>query len=92
MTQSINLNEEGTTLDLRPGSVLVIYTDDGPSGACGQSMNVTCPHTVLHLFPTEEDFCQAREHLRGRGGKNAKMRIVKIGDWATGQFSVVKHK
>ena len=84
--------DKGVTLDLPPGSVLVVYTDDGPSGICGQSMNVTCPHTVLHWFPTEEDYQTANHFNRlGRRGKNARIRAVKIGDWSSGQFSLVKH-
>lgn len=82
---------QGVLLDLPAGSVLVICTDDGPTGVCGQSMSVTCPHTVLHWFPTEEDYRRVADRLRSHRGKNAKTRVVKIGEWANGQFTLVKH-
>lgn len=90
----VNCCSEGVTLNLSPGSILVICTDDGPSGICGQSMSVTCPHTVLHWFPTDEDYHRVASRLDrlSRRGKNAKTRVVKIGGWSSDQFSLVKHE
>lgn len=73
------------------GSVLVIYTDDGPSGPCGQSMKTTCEHTRVYRFSSESRFrgfvgSKSLIDVFGRKGKKAKVSIVVIGEWSTGYF------
>jgi hypothetical protein len=68
-------------IQLNIGNVLVVYTDDGPSGPCGQCMSVTAPHTYLLIYKTEDEFKKDMKNI-GRGGKNAKIRFVVIGEWS----------
>lgn len=84
----------GATLNLAPGSVLVIYTDDGPTGICGQSMDTTCPHACIHWFPNEAAYREFSEkHKLGRSGRRASVRVVVIGEWsAPGKISVIVHE
>jgi hypothetical protein len=81
-------------IQLLPGSVLSIIDDDGPSGICGQSMSITCPHTAIHWFPNEDLYRAWREagdcHRRGR---NVRERIVVIGQWSSpGEIGVNIHE
>ncbi len=99
MCKSLDLTDifdENITIDLKPGSVLVIYTDKGPTGKgptgmCGQSMNVTCPHTIIHWFPNKESFRLVKDMLEYRQGKNFHVKIVVIGEWSNGMFNLIKH-
>ena len=69
------------SLQLNIGNVLVIYTDDGPNGPCGQSCSVTAPHTYIYLYKTEDDFRKDKKNI-GRQGKNATIRFAVIGEWS----------
>ncbi len=33
----------------------LVYHDDGPAGACGQSMSTTCPWNKVYLFDSEDE-------------------------------------
>lgn len=66
--------------------VYVRYQDDGPSGPCGQTMNVTSPWDRLYVYENEED---ARAFVRfvkdkrvGWGRRNP--RISGYWSWADG--------
>ena len=75
---------------LNIGNVLVIYTDDGPSGPCGQSCSVTAPHTYISLFNSYDDFVKNKDKI-GRRGKNGQLRFVVIGEWSNqGVFKLEK--
>lgn len=83
----------GAEVRLRPAMVLVVVMDDGPRGPCGQSMNVTCPHTTIHIFPDEaymRDFFSAggtREGIRERA------RYCFIGEHsAPGVMNLIRHE
>ena len=86
-----NCNE---TLDLSPGRALLIYTDDGPDGPCGQSMRTTCPHAVIHWFPSEAFMRTWIAENQNNLGRNKKcdVRMVVIGDWSSpGVISLCTH-
>ena len=38
----------------KPGTAILVYTDEGPRRPCGQSVSVTCPKTAVHVFESEE--------------------------------------
>lgn len=81
----------GTVLNIVPGSVLSIITDEGPVGVCGQSMSITSPHTTIHWYPSEDGY-RARPP-QPRPGKNTRERVVVVGDWSSpGPISLVEHR
>ena len=63
---------------LPKGTVIAVYRDDGPSGICGQSMEITCPHTAIHIFKSEEEFWTFVRDNPGRGGKNSQLHYVVV--------------
>lgn len=74
-------------LTIKRGNILAIYTDDGPTGMCGQSTYVTSPHTYIFLFNSYDEFKKSYNKI-GRSGKRAKIRWVEVGDSGTeGIFS-----
>lgn len=82
----------GCFLELSKGNVLVFYMDDGPGGISGQTIEVTCPHTVIHWFPDEESFWErVREKALSRSGRNARSRYVVIGKGGDAKTSLVVH-
>ena len=82
---------EGANLNLTPGKVLAIYTDDGPIGICGQCMSITSPHTYVYLFNSEDEFIENRSSL-GRSGRNAKIRYTVIGDHSSEGVFELRHE
>ena len=85
---------EDTEIPLHKGNCLVVYSDEGPLGPCGQSMDTTCPHTYIHWFPDE---AAMRRHLSkidsiGRKGVRARIQYVVIGDGGSGQMQFHRHK
>jgi len=83
----------GTELRLNPGNVLIIYTDQGPGGPSGQSMNITCPHTYIHHFQSYDHFkqiCPDGVQNLGRKGKRPKFRMVVVGEYGD-HIEVFKH-
>ena len=88
MTDLTNTWTPGIDLKIKPGNVLAIYTDDGPTGLCGQSMSTTSPHTYIFLFNSEDEF---RENVKdlGRKGQRGKLRFVVVGNYGSeGIFSI----
>jgi len=83
MSKIFSINEEGFTLNLKPGMAWALYSDNGPGGPCGQSMNITCPHSVFMTWPNEEKMREALKNGIGRN-KNAKVLWGVVGDYSTG--------
>jgi hypothetical protein len=82
-------------LDLRleNGMGWCLYSDEGPSGVCGQSMDTTCSHTYLAIWPNENAMRAEMESGKtGRGGKRGRVMWGVVGEWATGKFTVSVHK
>lgn len=77
-------------IELNIGNVLVVYTDDGPRGICGQSMSVTAPHTYIFIYKDEKSFLDdSTKGKIGRQGKNWAIRHVVIGEYSNqGVFSL----
>ncbi len=78
-----DITAAGRTLELSPGNVIAIFTDEGPDGPCGQSMSITCPHAVIHWFMDEEAF---REWVKEQGpmrGRQARLRYAVLGSYST---------
>lgn len=78
-------------LCLKPGMGWILYTDNGPGGPCGQTMRVTCPHSVLHVFPDEDSM---RAYAEEGVGRNRKGRVEYgvVDEWSSaGVFQVVVH-
>lgn len=74
-------------IELVTGSAIAIYQDDGPLGICGQAMSTTCPHTWVYLFDSEEKLREAAANKKiGRQGKNAKIRVLVVGEWGDGAW------
>ena len=38
----------------KPGTVIVIYSDDGPSEPSENTTSIDCPHTEIHVFENRE--------------------------------------
>ena len=83
---------EGLIVRLKSGMAWALYSDDGPSGPCGQSMRITCSHSVLHVWDSEFEM---RAALEAGIGRNKKARIMcgVVGEWTSrGVFGVVLHE
>ena len=76
---------------LRPGMVVAMFMDDGPSGICGQSMSITCPHQAIHIFKDEDQFRDWHEAHGPRRGLNGKWAYAVVGSHGTGNMSIVLH-
>lgn len=77
-----------------PGSIFVIYSDDGPGGPCGQGGDTIIPHTYLHIFDSTSHF---RHWLQendakslGRNGHRYKVRVISPGEF-DGGVRIIKH-
>ena len=89
---TIDLDERGTTLELREGMAWLLYTDQGPSGPCGQSMRITCPHAILHVWPSEQAMQDWLEvNKAGRTGQRAAIRLGVVGSYSGGVMRIVNH-
>lgn len=76
-------------LQLKPGMAWCLYSDEGPNGPCGQSMDTTCPHAYLAIWPNEDSMRAAMESGKaGRGGKRERVMWGVVGEWTTGKFTV----
>ena len=88
------MNSE-TRVDIqRPGTAIMVYTDEGPNGPCGQSMSVTCPHMAVHVFRSEtamREFVDANPNW-SRNGKRAKLWWVIVGETSTSGASLTVHE
>lgn len=77
---------------LTPGMCVVLWTDKGPGGPCGQTMSTTCPWAGLAIFPDE---VTARETLAAhppRRGRQFDIRYIIVGEGGDGQFSIGVHE
>lgn len=76
-------------LNLGSGMAWCLYSDEGPSGICGQSMDTTCPHTYLTIWPNEDAMRNDMEGKKpGRNGKRARVMHGVVGEWSTGKFVI----
>ena len=76
-------------LRLENGMGWCLYSDEGPTGICGQSMDTTCPHAYLAVWPNEDVMRQAMESGKaGRRGKRERVMWGVVGEWSTGKFTV----
>ena len=71
------------TIDLKPGTAWMLYSDTGPGGPCGQSCRTTCPHAVFSIWPNEEAM---RVELENGIGRNKKCRLMwgVVGEYTSG--------
>lgn len=72
----------------------ILYRDDGPEGACGQSCRTTMPWSQLYLFTGTHGECKAKaETLVGRGRKNPTVELFApsafVAEWFG--YGEVKH-
>lgn len=87
----INLQElDSFTLELKPGMAWAMYMDEGPTGICGQSMSITCPHCVFATWPDEEAM-RADVKKIGRGGSKSRIHWGVVGEWGTANCGIVEH-
>jgi len=59
----------------------LVYEDDGPSGICGQSVDITIPWKKLYLFDDEEvmhNFTQKIRDCKGKCGGRRNVRVTGI--------------
>ena len=82
----------GVTIDLKPGMAWALYFDDGPSGTCAQSMRVTCPHSVFHVWPNEDAMRDAVSNVHLGRNKTARIFYGVVDEWTSpGVFQVRIH-
>lgn len=75
-------------LTIKPGMAWAIWTDKGPSGPCGQSMNTTMPHGGIMFFGNIDTLnAYFREH-KGRKGVQTNLLWGEVGDWGTGNVTL----
>ena len=75
---------------LKPGMAWILYSDNGPSGPCGQDMRTTGPHTAFHIFPNEQAMRQALEAGVGRNKISGHVDYGVVDEWtAASVFQVV---
>jgi len=77
------------SLTLKPGMAIAVISDDGPVGPCGQSMSITCPHTVIAVAPDEDSL---KEWLsKGtRKGLRERTQYCVIGSHGSAMFSLAE--
>jgi len=82
---------EPVSITFKPGMAWALYSDEGPTGPCGQSMRITCPHSVLIVWDSEDAMREAlREQSVGRKGAKQRLQWGVVGDYtAGGVFTVV---
>lgn len=82
-------------IKLVPGNVISFVTDDGPSGLCGQSMDITCPHMAIHVFENYDEYSKWRysgEPVHRRS-QNIQERIAIVGEWSSpGKIKLFLHQ
>lgn len=94
---TINLSRDSHAfpfnLCLENGMGWCLYSDEGPSGPCGQSCDTTCPHAYLAVWPSEDAMREAMESKKaGRNGVRARVMWGVIGEWTAGNFSITINK
>lgn len=76
---------------LKPGMCIVLYTDKGPKGPCGQGGKTTCDHAVLQFYPDRKAMQEALEGKQFRHGQRADVRWFEVGNGGTGQLRIDMH-
>lgn len=74
-----------------PGTAVLVVTDEGPNGICGQAVSITSPRASVHIFPSEQamrDFC-AKDQFKAR--KKVRMDYTVIGGDDLSFLSVTIH-
>ena len=86
-----DVHGQPVSITFKPGMAWALYSDEGPTGPCGQSMQITCPHSLLIVWDSEEAMREAlREQAIGRKGKKQRLQWGVVGDYtAGGVFTVV---
>jgi len=64
-----------------------LYTDKGPLGICGQSMDITQPHAMFVTWESE-DAMRAGLKKVGRKGSRANLEYGVVGEWSTAGMSI----
>lgn len=54
----------------------VVYTDNGPGGACGQDLITTSAHTRVYLFDTEDEMRKWLEYNHDKMPKRKNSRVT----------------
>ena len=96
----MNIDLSGTIgekeIVITDGMAWILYTDQGPAGICGQLMSITCPHTVLRLWSSEDAMFK---ELNGREMMSLFRRGVKqtinygvVGQFSTSNAKIVFHQ
>ena len=68
------------TITLKPGMAWMIYTDRGPAGMHGQTLDATCPHSAFAVFETEEAMRQFVAGLQRGRGVNLQYGVIGVPD------------
>jgi hypothetical protein len=56
--------------------VMLVYSDEGPKGICGQSMNITCPWTDVYVFDSEDElYAWTRGKTFGTGRRKPRITV-----------------
>lgn len=80
-------------IQLEDGMGWCLYSDEGPGGISGQSIDITCPHAYLSVWPNESSMRAAMESKSfGRRGKRERVMWGVVGQWTTGKFSITVHR
>jgi len=81
---------EGVTIKLKPGMAWALYSDEGPSGPCGQSVRAMSPRTVLMTWPNEAAMRSALEKST-MDGKKKQIKWGVVDEYtAGGIFRVIQ--
>ena len=79
------------SVEFKPGMAWALYSDEGPTGFCGQDMRMTCPHALLIVWDSDSAMREAcRENAVGRNGSRKRLMWGVVGEYtAGGVFTVV---
>ena len=82
-------------ITLKNGMAWLVYTNKGPLGVCGQSMDITCSRIWIHLWGNEDAMRADLEgkslESLGRNGRQSQIEYGVIGEWYTGDASITVH-
>lgn len=81
-----------TPIEIKPGMGFLIITDKGPTGICGQSMDITCPHCRILIWPDEQSMrdAVADKGTKYRSGSQHNFFMGVFGEWSTGSVQVTQ--
>lgn len=81
----------GEANEVRSG-YMVVYTDHGPGGLCGQSMSITCPHAYVSIFDSYDEAKTAIEANGGKIGRGGLRRNIVQGEINGGPIRLFDHR